>query len=134
MAYTKTNWQTGDTITAEKLNHAEQGIADASGLTGEITWDEQTGDGTLTLTYSQIKNAILSAKEVFIIDYQEVDRIYRVTGILDAYEGANPNLVVIGSISVDTENWLSGGLMTLVFGEVDGVLCCPYRPTPVSPD
>lgn len=26
MAYTPTNWQTGDTITAEKLNHAEQGI------------------------------------------------------------------------------------------------------------
>lgn len=29
MAYNKTTWKTGDTITAEKLNHAEQGIADA---------------------------------------------------------------------------------------------------------
>lgn len=29
MAYTPTTWKTGDTITAEKLNHAEQGIADA---------------------------------------------------------------------------------------------------------
>lgn len=30
MAYTKTTWETGDTITAELLNHAEQGIYDAS--------------------------------------------------------------------------------------------------------
>ena len=29
MAYEKTNWQTGDTVTAEKLNHAENGIAAA---------------------------------------------------------------------------------------------------------
>jgi hypothetical protein len=27
MSYTPTNWQTGDTVTAEKLNHMEQGIA-----------------------------------------------------------------------------------------------------------
>ena len=30
MSYVKTTWQTGDTVTAEKLNHAEQGIADNS--------------------------------------------------------------------------------------------------------
>ena len=29
MAYTPTVWETGDVITAEKLNKAEQGIADA---------------------------------------------------------------------------------------------------------
>lgn len=28
MAYVKTDWQTGDIITADKLNHMEQGIAD----------------------------------------------------------------------------------------------------------
>ena len=26
MSYTKTNWQTGDVVSAEKLNHAENGI------------------------------------------------------------------------------------------------------------
>lgn len=30
MAYTKTTWQTGDTITSAKLNKAEQGIYDNS--------------------------------------------------------------------------------------------------------
>jgi len=29
MSYTPTTWQTGDTITAEKLNHMEDGIGDA---------------------------------------------------------------------------------------------------------
>lgn len=31
MAYTKQTWQTGETITAEKLNHMEDGIAGAGG-------------------------------------------------------------------------------------------------------
>lgn len=29
MAYTKQTWVTGDTITAEKLNHVEDGIGEA---------------------------------------------------------------------------------------------------------
>ena len=31
MAYAKNEWQCGDTITADLLNHMEQGIEDASG-------------------------------------------------------------------------------------------------------
>ena len=31
MAYQPTNWQCGDTITAEKLNKLEQGVANAGG-------------------------------------------------------------------------------------------------------
>ena len=31
MAYTPTEWQCGDTITADKLNKLEQGVANASG-------------------------------------------------------------------------------------------------------
>jgi len=30
MAYVKTQWNTGDPITQEKMNHIEQGILDAS--------------------------------------------------------------------------------------------------------
>lgn len=37
MAYTPNEWQCGDVVTAEKLNHMEQGIADASGGTGTET-------------------------------------------------------------------------------------------------
>jgi hypothetical protein len=31
MSYTPTTWQTGDTITAEKLNKLENGVANAGG-------------------------------------------------------------------------------------------------------
>lgn len=31
MSYTKTTWQTGDVITAEKLNKMEDGIESAAG-------------------------------------------------------------------------------------------------------
>ena len=31
MSYTPTNWQTGDVITAEKLNKLENGVSSASG-------------------------------------------------------------------------------------------------------
>lgn len=36
MAYEKTEWKNGDTITAEKLNHMEDGIAEGGGSGGEL--------------------------------------------------------------------------------------------------
>lgn len=36
MAYVKTVWETGDVITAEKLNHAENGIATANNIIGNL--------------------------------------------------------------------------------------------------
>ena len=43
MAYTKTTWATGDTITAEKLNHIEDGIAAAGMLILEASSGENLG-------------------------------------------------------------------------------------------
>ena len=37
MAYTKQTWANGDTVTAAKLNHMEDGIADAGGGGGAIS-------------------------------------------------------------------------------------------------
>ena len=39
MSYTPTNWQTGDTITAEKLNNMESGIEASNGIIIPITVD-----------------------------------------------------------------------------------------------
>lgn len=49
MAYTKTTWETGDVITAELLNHAEQGIENAfiaPTVTSEDEGDILTVDST----------------------------------------------------------------------------------------
>ena len=47
MSYTPTNWQTGDTITAEKLNKLEEGVAAVSNydLVFTTTSDSKTADG-----------------------------------------------------------------------------------------
>lgn len=55
MSYEKTNWQTGDTITAEKLNHAEQGIYDNSISGGVLVIHEV--DNALDKTWEEILNA-----------------------------------------------------------------------------
>ena len=47
MAYTPTVWQTGDTITAEKLNKLENGVANTGGydIVFTKTMDGMTADG-----------------------------------------------------------------------------------------
>ena len=53
MAYTPTNWQTGDTITAEKLNNMEGGITSVNGSI-PYTIDEVEGTVTLGKTFNEI--------------------------------------------------------------------------------
>lgn len=73
MAYIPTEWETGDVITAEKLNKAEQGIAAASSggtLILSMTWDGSVC--TLDGSYDDI----VAAKSSMIIcqgDYVEED-------------------------------------------------------------
>lgn len=55
MAYTPTNWQDGDIITADKLNHLEQGIA-ANGQAIEdatLEFSDPNNDGNIVLSYKQ---------------------------------------------------------------------------------
>lgn len=56
MSYEKQTWQTGDTITAEKLNHIEDGIAGGGVLL--VGFDEQTM--ALDKTWQQIADAALA--------------------------------------------------------------------------
>lgn len=56
MSYEKQTWQTGDVITAEKLNHMEDGIASGGGggssdfSTAEVTVIANSGSGGVALT------------------------------------------------------------------------------------
>lgn len=65
MGYIPTEWQTGDVITAEKLNNIENGVASVGsgtlcvGLTGEHI-------DTLSETWQTINDAMESGKIVFI--------------------------------------------------------------------
>ena len=54
MAYTPTNWTTGDTITATKLNKLETGVANAGGYDLVITYDFTANPRTCTVTSGDI--------------------------------------------------------------------------------
>ena len=60
MSYTPTNWETGDTITAEKLNKLEQGVANAGGSAGGGVLVVHDVDGTLDKTWQEILDAPLA--------------------------------------------------------------------------
>ena len=67
MAYTPTEWETGDVITAEKLNKAEEGIAQASPVFIPVTYDETSNVYVLDASYNDIKelmgNVVMGIQE-----------------------------------------------------------------------
>ena len=54
MSYVKTVWETGDIITAEKLNNAESGIEDAYGLNVTMVAADGGTAAHLDKTYEEI--------------------------------------------------------------------------------
>lgn len=65
MSYTPTTWETGDVITADRLNNIEQGVLNAGSTIYyvDITYDDD--DGTYSASdgaYLNINNALLSGK------------------------------------------------------------------------
>lgn len=75
MAYIKQNWQNGDVITADKLNHMEDGIAEGGSGGGvfvvNFTYDEQTNKCTADKTLQEIETASLSGPVIGYIDFGE---------------------------------------------------------------
>lgn len=76
MSYEKQTWSTGETITADKLNHMEDGIAGAGGggvLVISSVYDEQTETTTLDKTWQEIHDATFS---VIITDNPMMGKVY----------------------------------------------------------
>ena len=71
MGYTPTEWATGDVITAEKLNKAENGIADASPYIVHIaSYDPETSDAILDASFEDIYEAVTAGRLVMLQDEQ----------------------------------------------------------------
>ena len=72
MGYIPTEWQTGDIITAEKLNKAEEGIAAAGAFVVTATgYDEETGDPILSATWQEVHDALSAGKYVVFLNAQD---------------------------------------------------------------
>ena len=67
MSYEKQTWQTGDVITATKLNHMEDGIADGGGIMlVETTFDSSNERYTSDVLYSDVVTAYESGTHVVV--------------------------------------------------------------------
>lgn len=65
MSYTPTNWQTGDTITAEKLNNMESGIENANNpFIVTLTPTAQDFSGTMDKTPQEIDEAYRTGRRI----------------------------------------------------------------------
>lgn len=65
MSYTPTNWQTGDTITAEKLNNMENGIENANNpFLVTLTPTAEDFSGTMDKTPQEIYNAYKANRQI----------------------------------------------------------------------
>lgn len=62
MAYTPTVWDTGDTVTADKLNNIENGIKALNTLVVKVI------DGAMNRTFKQIFDAYKVGHPVIILD------------------------------------------------------------------
>ena len=116
MAYTPTEWETGDVITAEKLNKAEQGIAAASAFVCSIEFASATA-ATIDQAYADIVAAIRAGRPViFLNDDAETGVItyFTLLQALDEYQ-TDPNSVVLSGI-------YEGNITKFSFVETEGVL------------
>lgn len=71
MSYTPTQWETGDIVTAEKLNKLENGVAAAGSGGGGAFIVNATMDGdtmTLDKTWKEIDDAILTSPVFVVVD------------------------------------------------------------------
>ena len=80
MGYTKNTWQTGDVVTAAKLNNMENGIADANSIVLIVSVIEED-DIYLSNTWQEIHDAIENGKIVYCVradsDSASRDPIYQ---------------------------------------------------------
>lgn len=74
MAYEKQTWATGDTITAEKLNHMEDGIG-AGGGSFVITFTENNESYTADKTTTECAEAVTSGMDIIAKLGSEIYRL-----------------------------------------------------------
>ena len=80
MAYTPTVWETGDTITAEKLNKVENGIAGAYPLV--VTISDSAFDKTFAEVLAAFPNVIVKEIIPNTVDlYYAISELYVENGV-----------------------------------------------------
>ncbi len=102
MSYTKQTWETGDTITAEKLNHIEDGIDDASRQLS----DKQDKTNYVTLTGTIITQTGADNTMYLCGELAELTFTAPATGItvIRFTSGTTPTVITLNGITMP-DDW-----------------------------
>ena len=108
MSYTKQTWQTGDIITAAKLNHMEDGISGGSG--GGVLITTSVG-GTLDKTWKEINDALLAGTNVFVATERSYEgEVYsHQMDLIDGLAHTLPNTYQISTKNTNFETYSENG-------------------------
>lgn len=105
MGYEKQTWQTGDVITATKLNHMEDGIASTSVLIVLATLDAEEEEVVLDKTWQEIKNAVDSGTIVMHYSPDEGEEYSVAISFINAiYEASGTYTVEFGGMEFSTDS------------------------------
>lgn len=89
MSYTKTNWQSGDVITAEKLNNIERGIEDASGGGSNniiyVVFNEYGFQVGSNYTGAELLNMVTDPNIALEAVYKDIDTQYKAIMMAQGY-------------------------------------------------
>lgn len=88
MSYEKNTWNKGDVITANKLNHIEDGLADGGVLVVGVTIDSQDDSKTLDKTWQQIYDA------AFAVICEEIDGEKKSCTVKDVFSSDETYMVI----------------------------------------
>lgn len=127
MSYTPTNWQTGDTITAEKLNNIETGIEaldTGGGGSGENIIFAKVNPtsltaGTCNYTPNELLDYIMAGKKVMFTLFGWPSCLVYIGGSTDKAEvkadglAINPMDGSLSLYSIDYTHWSTTGNTTL---------------------
>jgi len=119
MSYTPTQWATGDTVTAERLNKMESGIELANDqFVVTFTPTAQDFSGTIDKTWGEVDEAYKAGKTIAFKLYVDQNGSYLIT----------TNVVVYGGVGTQSL-WFSSYLLINGVGFVKA-----YSATNPSPD
>lgn len=113
MSYTKQTWNTGDTITAERLNHMEDGIGGGiSVITITLTDTPSSGyEASTDTSYDDALSAMRNGVVIFKLVNDEVTQ--HVFGMVD-YDPEAPNrsdIAIIDNVNLNVRiSWNSLGI------------------------
>ena len=129
MAYEKQAWATGDTITAEKLNHMEDGIAAGGGrLLVKFTFDVENETYICNKTFAEVYAAVQAEKYVYA--HEDANENYLTLAIAQGGEGGD----LLGVVRFEYTSITPSGVSTFAISlKSDNTITYGYDSYPSSP-